>query len=42
MYRNPFSKKVKKARDAMIITQFKTGKTAKAVKKPYNCKITLQ
>jgi len=42
MYRNPFSKKVKKARDAMKITHFNTEKTANAVKKPYNCKITLQ
>ena len=42
MCRNPFSKKVKKARDAMKITQFDTGKTAKAVKKHYNRKITLQ
>jgi len=42
MYGNPFSKKVKKARDAMKITHFNRGKTARAVKKHYNCKITLQ
>jgi len=42
MYGNPFSKKVKKARDAMKITHFNTGETANKVKKHYNCKITLQ